>query len=364
MRHLINRLLLILCCFFSVFVLKVNTEYVLSFMCAVIVSSSTYFFISKKYVAAASVLYVTAGLFFTPFLSFFPIVCYDLFYRKIYLPVVFMAAALVCRMGVLPLPAVLLILFGSAVAWFLQNQASEYESLDKLYRKTRDDSTELNLLLKEKNKTLLEKQDYEIYTATLRERNRIAREIHDNVGHMLSRSILMLGALKTVNRQQDLSEPLERLEDSLTQAMNSIRESVHDLHDESIDLKEVMNNLVREFHFCPVSLTYDMGRHIPREIKYSFITIVKEALVNISKHSDATQVKLILREHPGLWQLSIEDNGCGSCETSSTGMGLENMRERIGALNGRIDIRKDSGFHIFATVPKERTTDNQKGIPL
>jgi signal transduction histidine kinase len=42
----------------------------------------------------------------------------------------------------------------------------------------------------------MEKQDYEIYLATLRERNRIAREIHDNVGHMLSRSILQIGALK------------------------------------------------------------------------------------------------------------------------------------------------------------------------
>ena len=59
----------------------------------------------------------------------------------------------------------------------------------------RDTSTELNLVLQEKNKNLMEKQDYEIYLATLRERNRIAREIHDNVGHMLSRSILQMGAL-------------------------------------------------------------------------------------------------------------------------------------------------------------------------
>ena len=45
-------------------------------------------------------------------------------------------------------------------------------------------------MLTQKNKDLLEKQDYEIHVATLKERNRIAREIHDNVGHMLSRSLL------------------------------------------------------------------------------------------------------------------------------------------------------------------------------
>ena len=57
--------------------------------------------------------------------------------------------------------------------------------VEQEYRKTRDDSKERNLLLHEKNRSLIEKQDYEIYTATLQERNRIAREIHDNVGHLL-----------------------------------------------------------------------------------------------------------------------------------------------------------------------------------
>ncbi len=61
-------------------------------------------------------------------------------------------------------------------------------------------SEEHTLLLSEKNKALLEKQDYEIYAATLRERNRIAREIHDNVGHVLSRSILMTAACKPIKK--------------------------------------------------------------------------------------------------------------------------------------------------------------------
>ena len=56
--------------------------------------------------------------------------------------------------------------------------------------------------MEQKNKELLEKQDYEIQVATLNERNRIAREIHDSVGHLLSRSILQLGALKAVHRQE------------------------------------------------------------------------------------------------------------------------------------------------------------------
>ena len=143
--------------------------------------------------------------------------------------------------------------------------------------KLRDDSTEKNILLEEKNHMLVEKQNYEIYTATLKERNRIAREIHDNVGHLLSRSILITGAAKAVSSSEAVSPLLDSLDISLNQAMTSIRTSVHDLHDESVNLRESVEGLISEFQFCPVSLDYDMGLEIPREVKYCFISYCKRS---------------------------------------------------------------------------------------
>lgn len=70
--------------------------------------------------------------------------------------------------------------------------------------------------------------------ATLNERNRIAREIHDNVGHLLSRSLLQVGALQVVNRDETVRQGLDTMRDTLSGAMDSIRRSVHDLHDESV----------------------------------------------------------------------------------------------------------------------------------
>ena len=102
----------------------------------------------------------------------------------------------------------------------------------------------------------------------MRERNRIAREIHDNVGHVLSRSILMTAACKTINKNDALDPLLGNLEESLNGAMNSIRSSVHDLHDDAVDLEDAIKGLVKDFTFCPVKLTYDMSRQIPREVKY------------------------------------------------------------------------------------------------
>lgn len=70
-----------------------------------------------------------------------------------------------------------LLIVGILLSLVLKLKEEAYEELEQEYRKTRDDSKERNLLLHEKNRSLIEKQDYEIYTATLQERNRIAREI-------------------------------------------------------------------------------------------------------------------------------------------------------------------------------------------
>ena len=226
---------------------------------------------------------------------------------------------------------------------------------------------EQNLVLQEKNKNLMEKQDYEIYLATLRERNRIAREIHDNVGHMLSRSILQMGALITIHKEEPLHGQLAGVGETLNQAMNSIRESVHDLHDESIDLRQSIAEATREMkeHY-QLTVDYDMSPEIPRNVKYCFITAVKEAMSNIAKHSDADKISVILREHPAFYQMTVEDNGTVGRKGQSgplweeevvrmdgkEGIGLSNMKERVQALGGTFRIHTEKGFVIFISIPK------------
>lgn len=216
----------------------------------------------------------------------------------------------------------------------------------------------------------MEKQNSKIYAARLKERNRIAREIHDNVGHMLSRAILMTGAIRALNQEDTLKPHLEQLESTLNTAMNNVRESVHDLHEESINLKEALTEIVNSFTFCRLTLEYDMGYEVPRTVKYSFIAIVKEALNNISRHSNAARASIVVREHPGIYQLIIEDNGttatAGFCSDGKPGnpgdqdfscstqqLGLTNMQERVNALNGHIQIQTKHGFRIFITIPKK-----------
>lgn len=330
-----------------------------------------------------TIAFVAAGIVFKEMWMFLPVVLYNMlcFYSPVYIGVggIIVACEAPAFREYYGLEKEMLIVAGLAAAVLLYGRTRRLNELEQKYKRARDDSRELTLMLEKKNQDLLEKQDTEVYLATLKERNRIAREIHDNVGHMLSRSILMVGALKTVNQAENLKVPMEQLDQTLNEAMTNVRQSVHDLHDESVNLKEVMESLAEEFRFCPVQLTYDMGYDIPKEIKYSFIAITKEALNNVMRHSNANEVKILAREYPGLYQLIIEDNGTlderirpnGDREeyaekesagktgndwktenTESSEIGIENMKKRVRMLGGTMQIQKETGFRIFITVPK------------
>lgn len=228
----------------------------------------------------------------------------------------------------------------------------------------KNSSTELRLAMQKRQQDLLEKQDYEIHLATLQERNRIAREIHDNVGRMLSRSILQMGALQTIHKEEPLHGQLVAINDTLSQAMNNIRESVHDLHNESLDLKQALREVTDEFRDkYEIAFTYDMSAAVPRNVKYCFLAITKESLANVVRHSNATRVSLYFCEHPGFYQMLVEDNGTDIkvkeaqiAKAQVSGIGLSNMRERVEALGGTIAFLTDKGFEIRISVPKMSKT--------
>ncbi len=223
-------------------------------------------------------------------------------------------------------------------------------------KRIRDDAVERNAILAEKNKYLATNQEKEIHIATLSERNRIAREIHDNVGHLLSRSILQLGAIMAIHKNEPVAGQLEPLKETLDSAMNNIRESVHDLHKESFDIKEAARRLLEELPSYETSFSCDMSLDADKEVKYAFLTILKEALTNVQKHSNATRIKVFMNELEEHYQLLIEDNGTGKANVYNpqAGIGLRSMEERIHALQGIITFSTNQGFRIFISVPKKR----------
>lgn len=253
----------------------------------------------------------------------------------------------------------MLAMFGgfAIISLILYEKMMKYK---KLLNMTRDDSKELEKMLEEKNKRLMSEQDQQVHLATLAERNRIAREIHDNVGHLLSRGILLLGAIATVNKDEKLKPQLDMLAGTLDESMEKMRSSVHDLHDDSIDLKKNLEDIISELKNYEVTTDLDLDEEFDIKIKLSLIGILKEAVTNIIKHSNGDSVSIILQRNYSFCSLSVTDNGNVPDDEKDRilagnidGIGLQNILNRARSLGGDAYFYTDEGFTVFARLPLE-----------
>lgn len=252
------------------------------------------------------------------------------------------------------LEVVLLMAFAVMLSYFTELLLGYQMKLHSM----RDASMEHDMLMEQMNHQLIEKQNAQIYNATLKERNRIAREIHDNVGHMITRSILQVGAIGVINTDEKLKAPIADLKSTLDTAMDSMRKSVHDLYDESVDLRQALAKLKPTDSAFAFSLEYDCEDNLPRDVKYAFIAIAKEAVNNAVKHSNGDEIRIIVREHPAFYQLEIMDNGTSADERklsgeTGDGIGIKNIKERVAVIGGTMRIKADDGFMIFVTLMKK-----------
>jgi signal transduction histidine kinase len=354
MNKLIDKLIIFVFCL-ALYLTTMNNVYMIAMvLVAVIFSAFSSYLEEGRITAGIFGVYVVFCFFEPTILVFLPLMCYDVLISKYKWLWLLSLLPFITSINLLIGTANVLIPVFIIVAYFLKKRTLSLEKMKKDYFKLHDDAKETSLQMEKKNQVLMEKQDYELNLATLKERNRIARDIHDNVGHMLSRCILQTGALLVVSKDEQIKEGLESITDTLSEAMNSIRDSVHDLHDESIDLQVELQTLINNFKFCNVKFDYDMEKKLENELKYCVIAVVKEALSNIIKHSDATSVALTVREHPGLYQLVIQDNGTQTAYRDDRGMGLKNIFDRITSFNGNVHISTDNGFRIFISVPKNK----------
>lgn len=353
LNRLIDKIAILLICMMSLFMSDNFSSPVIIMLIAVSVSSAAQLLTGKK---AASVIIAAGSLLcvvFPLFICAVPLLLYDALWEKkwrLVLPaVLFMSRIEELKMGQLTITAA-----ACMVAVIIYLRVSGLEKTVVKLTQLRDEIAGKNRQLGEQNVKLVQAQDNEIHIATLKERNRIAREIHDNVGHMLTRSLLQSGALIVINKDEQLREPLKNLRTTLDSAMTSIRESVHDLHDDSIDLKKVIEDSISSVDSrFSVELDYDFSDHVSGDVKLCIIGVIKEGLSNAVKHSNGDRIKIILREHPAFYQLMLEDNGSCS-EIKESGIGLKNMRDRAAALKGRITFTpSQKGFKIYLSIPKQ-----------
>ncbi len=202
--------------------------------------------------------------------------------------------------------------------------------------------------------------------ATLEERNRISREIHDSLGHSLTALNLQLEtALKLWQSNPDKAHNfLVKAKELGSKALQDVRQSVstmrsHPLQEQS--LEQAIAGLVENVHRATgIAPTFEINILYPisTEISTAIYRIIQESFTNICKYARASEVKLELMTTTNSVVLTIQDNGVGfDIAQNTTGFGLQSMRERTLAFGGNFSINSTPGMGctIKAIIPLQRS---------
>jgi signal transduction histidine kinase len=220
----------------------------------------------------------------------------------------------------------------------------------------------------EKTQTALEvaHQKLQEYTtqaeelAMMGERNRLAREIHDTLGHYLTIVNTQIEAARTIMPNDPVrgDQLLQKAQTLTKEGLSEIRRSISALRAAPIELKplpEAIQELVDEHGASGLTICYGVNgkvSHIGSMGEQVIFRAAQEGLTNIRKHARATHVYISLTYTLHSLILSIDDNGVGSAG-NVTGFGLLGLQERVKLLNGsmRTGNSPHGGFQLTIEVP-------------
>ncbi len=196
-----------------------------------------------------------------------------------------------------------------------------------------------------------------------RERMRIARDIHDQVGASLTKMGVQTERLVHEPGVAEECQPLVRdVADTTRELLNTMDEIVWTVNPRNDTLENSVNYLIhytREFlRPAGIAYTVDVPLELPdkpftAELRHNLFMSVKEALSNAVKHGRPSRVRLALELQPQAWVFTVDDDGVGfvpSAATPGEADGLENIRQRMLAVGGKCEIESSAGKGTLVTL--------------
>lgn len=227
-----------------------------------------------------------------------------------------------------------------------------------LYDKLREREEELKRVNKE-----LENSVNTIEEITLlRERNRMSREIHDNVGHALSTIMIQLGAIENIALEN--GEAASKMANSLgkytDESLQSIRTAVRSMKPREFEEYEgivAVSEMVRNFEkLSGIRVIFRVSEKfwsLSADQTMVIYRLLQEFLSNSIKHGSAEEVRIFLNFLPNNLRIHIRDDGVG-CSNIVEGVGLRSIRERVKVWGGTLEYfsTQGEGFEIVATLDR------------
>lgn len=202
--------------------------------------------------------------------------------------------------------------------------------------------------------------------ATIEERNRIAREIHDSLGHLLTAQKIQLNnALAFLPKEPSISQAQTFLQEGKKlggEALQELRRSLKMLRSDPLQatpLDQLLHTLIEQFNRdtdSVINAHVQLGLPISDEVKRAVYRIVEEALNNACKYSGSERITVQVYTHPSsdeLWFEIVDDGQGFDVSENTSGFGLRGMKERALALNGHLKIESQpkAGCKISGKLP-------------
>lgn len=195
-----------------------------------------------------------------------------------------------------------------------------------------------------------------------KERNRLAREIHDTLGHTLTGLSVGLEACKVMieKNPEATKTQLGVLQESAKRGLTDVRRSVDKLKPDALErysLKEALDMLIVDYQkMTDVTVLYLC--HLPlvnlnADEEDMVYRVVQEGMTNAVRHGHATKIYVSITQVDDTLVIVVEDNGQG-CKDVTPGFGLVHLSERIGLLNGTIRYYGSNGFELIVEMPIRR----------
>jgi len=226
----------------------------------------------------------------------------------------------------------------------------------KILRKEKHKVDKLNKELELSYKKLKEQSEKIEELTIAKERNRVAREIHDNLGHSLVALNMTLDvAEKTIDRDMEKAKELilksqklvKESMDNLRKAVYALKEEKHERFTKSIE--EMAENIESTGKVKVILNINDKSESLSPEYKEILYFTIKEALTNSIKHGKADEIRIDLSLEENV-KLIIKDNGIG-CKNLVKGNGILGLESRIKDYNGKMSFITNDGFMIELSLP-------------
>lgn len=254
-----------------------------------------------------------------------------------------------------PLLLVVMYLMYMALYFYLSMKEQKQRALT-------EDNTRLQIQMQQARhyRQLQERYENQIALNTrLEERQRIAQDIHDLLGHSVTASVFQLEAAKQImDAQPDKARQMVgRATENLRQGMEQIRATVHKMRADVPEMGRQETDLIVERFRRDSGITthYQVegqGGQLDNKVWEVLQSNLTEALSNVLRHAEATQVHVLLQMLPGVVRLEVRDNGKGAAQVVR-GMGMAGMQERAAALGGSLMVRGEQGMTVITLLPRK-----------